>query len=218
MSRAAQHAFVLACVILGPSGCQRGAESDDGSPSGAGPAGDAVGSDLPAAVEPGDVDPATDPFAGVASLRPRAWAGWPLENVDLEGYDGWRIDPVHGGFVLEHGLVFASEAGAFVLAIADAEVIEITEFEGSGEDQRLELHLDHGHGIESHVGPISDTLVHAGLPVTRGAAIGLAASRSLRLRVTVDGIDIDPLLVLRQPLHRWPGQLRDLPPPSSPPE
>jgi hypothetical protein len=27
----------------------------------------------------------------------------------------------------------------------------------------------------------------------------------MRLRVTVDGLDIDPLLVLRQPLHRWPA-------------
>jgi hypothetical protein len=221
MSRAAQHAWILACLILAPSGCRGGAGSHDGSPSGAAPAGDADPLGVPASVERGGLagDPAADPFAGVESLRPRAWAGWPLENVDLEGYDGWRIDPVHGAFVLEHGLVFVSEAGAFVLAIADAEVIDITKLEGSGEDQLLELHLDHGRGIESHVGPVSDALVHAGLPVTRGAAIGLAASGSLRLRVTVDGVDVDPLLILRQPMHRWPGQLRRLPPPSSsPPE
>lgn len=190
--------------MLASGGCRQDAAPGDGSPSTAqAPVGDDP-SALP--VSEGRDAPAADPFASIEALRARAWATWPLENVDLDGYDGWRIDPVHGGFELEHGIVFASEAGAFVLAIADAEVIEVNRL-----DEALELHLDHGQGIESHIGPLSDTLVHAGLPVTRGAAIGLAAGRSLRLRVTVDGIDIDPLLALRQPLHRWPGQLRRVP-------
>lgn len=142
-----------------------------------------------------------DPFFGIESLRPRPWAAWPLENVDILAFDGWRIDPTHGGFVLERGLTFTTEPGAFVLAIADAEVIDVRR---DAED-RLELRLDHGDGIESHYAPLSDALVHAGLPIDRGAAIGLAAGVSMRLRVTVDGHDIDPLLVLRQPLHRWPA-------------
>ncbi|KIG12445.1 hypothetical protein DB30_01480 [Enhygromyxa salina] len=139
--------------------------------------------------------------------------------MDLTGFDGWRIDPVHGGFELEQGLVLASDPGAFVLSIADAEVVEVTPISSEGTQPRtFELHLDHGQGVESHVGPVADTLVHAGLPVTRGAAIALAAGSSLRLRVTVDGVDIDPLLALRQPIHRWPGQLRRLPPPPEPTE
>ena len=40
---------------------------------------------------------------------------------------------------------------------------------------------------------------------------------AMRLRVTVDGLDIDLLLALRQPLHRWPALLRVLPaPPQGP--
>lgn len=103
--------------------------------------------------------------------------------------------------MLERGLSFATEPTVFVLAIADADVIEVRR----GPDDKLELRLDHGDGIESHYAPLSDALVHAGLAIDRGAAIGLAAGTSMRLRVTVDGIDIDPLLVLRQPLHRWPA-------------
>lgn len=211
------HAFLLACLILAASGCRRDAAPTDASPGGAATKLDDERGEAALPSPAGHEDQAADPFASVEALRPRAWAMWPLENVDIEGYDGWRIHPVHGGFALEHGIVFASEVGAFVLAIADAEVIEIIEISQAGEAPRLELHLDHGQGIESHVGPLSDTLVHAGLPVTRGAAIGLAAGRSLRLRVTVDGVDIDPLLALRQPMHRWPGQLRRLPAPAPAP-
>lgn len=165
-----------------------------------------------AASESGGVEPTTipaaypavrpdDPFFGIETMRPRPWAAWPLENLDITAYDGWRIDPTHGGFVLERGLTFATEPGVFVLAIADAEVVEVRRMP----DDLLELRLDHGDGIESHYAPLSDALVHAGLPVDRGAAIGLAAGTSMRLRVTVDGHDIDPLLALRQPLHRWPA-------------
>ena len=152
------------------------------------------------------------PFAGIEALRPDAWAGWPLENVDPQRYYGWRIDPVRGGFEREPGLVLASDPGAFALAIADGRVAEVRR---DGDDH-LELTIDHGQGVESHCGPLSDALVHAGLPVTRGAAIGLAAGSSLRLRVSVDGLDLDPLLALRQPLHRWPGLLRVLPAPAPP--
>jgi murein DD-endopeptidase MepM/ murein hydrolase activator NlpD len=161
---------------------------------------DSEGPDSPTAAANRPTKP-DDPFLGVEAMRPRPWAAWPLENLDILSYDGWRIDPTHGGFVLERGLIFATEPGVFVLAIADAEVLEVRR----GPDDQLELRLDHGDGIESHYAPMSDALVHAGLTIDRSAAIGLAAGKSLRLRVTVDGLDIDPLLVLRQPLHRWPA-------------
>jgi murein DD-endopeptidase MepM/ murein hydrolase activator NlpD len=187
-----------ACLLLALAGC-RATE----------PAATDTSEQAPTAPEPaaeGSIEPAKardpgDPFFGIEAVRPRPWAAWPLENVDILSYDGWHIDATHGGFVLERGLTFVSDAGAFVLAIADAEVAEVRR----GADDRLELRLDHGDGIESHYAPLSDALVHAGLPIQRGAAIGLAGSSALRLRVTIDGIDIDPLLALRQPLHRWPG-------------
>jgi murein DD-endopeptidase MepM/ murein hydrolase activator NlpD len=155
-------------------------------------------------LEPVPIREPDDPFFGIEAMRARPWAAWPLENVDIVAYDGWHVDATTGGFVLERGLTFACDAGAFVLAIADAEVAEVRR----GADDLLELRLDHGDGIESHYAPLSDALVHAGLPIQRGAAIGLTGSSSLRLRVTIDGIDIDPLLALRQPLHRWPALIQ----------
>src|SRR5690606_13830992 len=147
-----------------------------------------------------------EPFAGLEPLAPRPWAAWPLEHVDIVGFDGWRIDATHGNFVRDRGLVFRIEPNVFVLALADATVREVPR--GTTDDGALELSLDHGHGIVSHYAPLSDALVHAHLPVERGSAIALAAGTSLRLRVTIDGIDVDPLLILRQPLHRWPALLR----------
>jgi murein DD-endopeptidase MepM/ murein hydrolase activator NlpD len=151
-------------------------------------------------VEPAPIAEPGDPFFGIEAVRPRPWAAWPLENIDIAGYDGWHVD-LTGAFVLSHGLTFNTDPGAFVLAIADAEVAEVRR----GADDRLELRLDHGEGIETHYAPLSDALVHAGLPIDRGAAIGLAAGPTMRLRVTVGGVDIDPLLVLRQPIHSWPA-------------
>lgn len=152
-----------------------------------------------------------DPFAGIEALRPEPWTGWPLENVDIAQEAGWRIDPISGQFVLERDLIFNSEDGAFVLAIAPGKVIEL---HSEADDGALELVIDHGDGIESRYAPLRDALVHTGLPVTRGAAIGLARGSRLRLRVTIDGVAIDPLLVLRQPLHRWPALLRERPKPA----
>jgi murein DD-endopeptidase MepM/ murein hydrolase activator NlpD len=151
---------------------------------------------------------AGDPFAGIEALRPEPWTGWPLENVDIELETGWRIDPVSGELELERDLTLAADDGAFVLAIAPGKVIELQTIDGA-----LELVIDHGQGIESRYAPLRDALVHPGLPVTRGAAVGLAHGGALRLRVTIDGVAIDPLLVLRQPLHRWPALLRELPTP-----
>jgi murein DD-endopeptidase MepM/ murein hydrolase activator NlpD len=141
-----------------------------------------------------------DPFEGIEALRPEPWTDWPLENVDLVSDASGRTEP---------GLSLAAEANAFVLAIAPGEVLEVRRTEGPGEP--LELVLDHGDGIESRYAPLSDALVHPGLKVTRGAAIGLARGKLLELTVSVDGVAIDPLLVLRQPLHRGSALLRELP-------
>jgi murein DD-endopeptidase MepM/ murein hydrolase activator NlpD len=190
------------CLTLALAGCHADepAPTAESEPAAAAPASE-FGENVE--VEPAPVLEPGDPFFGIEALRARPWAAWPLENVDIVSYDGWHVDPTHGGFVLARGLTFASDPGAFVLAIADAEVAEVRR----GVDDRLELRLDHGDGIETHYGPLSDALVHAGLPIERGTAIGLAAASSVQLRVTVDGLDIDPLLALRQPLHRWPGLL-----------
>jgi murein DD-endopeptidase MepM/ murein hydrolase activator NlpD len=198
---------ILGAVLVG--GC--GDPVDSGEPERASESGSsgatARGAGSLASDPAGDRRSGTDLFAGIEALRPQPWTGWPLENIDIETEAGWRIDPVSGGFVLEHGLSFAAGPGEFVLAIAPGEVVELRPLdEPSG---AIELVLAHGDGIESRYAPLADALVHAGLPVARGSAIGLVAGRSLRLEVRVDGITIDPLLLLRQPLHRWPASIHE---------
>lgn len=156
-----------------------------------------------------------DPFAaGLEHLRPSPQTGWPVENVDIDKYAGWRIDPITGGYERVDGLILEVEPEAFVLAIAPGRVRAVEPAGPERPDQFI-VHVDHGQGIESSLGPLGDLLVHAGLPVERGSTLGLAADDELRLRVRVDGVDIDPLLALRRPLHRWPALLRALPPPPS---
>lgn len=207
------HPRLTIALLVAVLGCRDQPTPEPASASAPATASASETGDRQLAPAPLDGDPFEgDPFEGVGALRPEPWTGWPLENVDIEVESGWRIDPVSGEFVLEQGLIFAAEPGAFVLAIAPGEVVEL---DGDPSDGAIELVLDHGNGIESRYAPLGDALVHAGLPVARGAAIGLARDRTLRLSVTVDGVAIDPLLVLRQPLHRWPALLRELPAPSA---
>lgn len=190
---------LAALLLFGTFGCEREAEPR--------PAPD------PVSVErPPSPSSSFDPFEGIEGLRPERWTGWPLENVHLATEGGWRLDPVSGQYVLERGLSLSTDPGEFVLAIAAGKVTEVT-----ADGNVIELVIDHGDGIESRYAPLGDALVHVGLPVTRGAAIGLTRGKILRLVVTVDGVAIDPLLVLRQPLHRWPALLRELPRPIEPP-
>jgi murein DD-endopeptidase MepM/ murein hydrolase activator NlpD len=185
----------LVCVL----GCRDEATPEHASAS------DPPAGTIAAANDTGSGVLADDPFAGIEALRPEPWTGWPLENIDIELETGWRIDPVSGEFVLQQDLTLAADEGAFVLSIAPGKVIELHR---EASEDTLELVIDHGDGIESRYAPLRDALVHPGLPVTRGAAIGLARGGVLRLRVSVDGVAIDPLLLLRQPLHRWPALLR----------
>ncbi len=150
-------------------------------------------------------DPLADPFAeGLEPLRPRAWADWPLENVDPTTEFGWRLDSVSGRYEQSPAQWFACDERAYVLAIADGRVREVIE----REDGTLELIVDHEGNLESRYRPVAEALVYAGLPVAQGTAIGLTGSRELALELRVDDVAIDPLLILRQPPHRWPALLR----------
>jgi len=183
-----------------------------------------AGSNAASAGSPGNKRPASPPgpssadgapFEGpLEHLRPGARAGWPLENIDIQRYPGWRIDPVHGGYEQVVGLVFRAEPGAFTLAIADGRVSAV---ERADSGAPAFVVIDHGQGIITRTGPLSEEAVHEGLPIARGVVLGLAAGPSLTLEVRVDGVAIDPLLVIRRPLHRWPALTRELPPPPNEP-
>ena len=146
-------------------------------------------------------------------VAPQAWVGWPTESVYLTSYFGWRIDPVTGrGTRLHRGIDLRGRPGDLVMTIADGTV------RFAGHDHLLGnmVVVDHGLGIESYYGHLTDVLVHEGLPVQRGSAIGLvgntgrSAAPHLHLSIKIGGVPVDPLALIRHPLHPAPALAREL--------
>jgi murein DD-endopeptidase MepM/ murein hydrolase activator NlpD len=73
--------------------------------------------------------------------------------------------------------------------------------------------VDHGGGLTSWYGHLSDLLVFQGMDVERGAAIGLVGNTGrsqaphLHLTVKIGETSIDPLLVLGAPAYAYPALL-----------
>lgn len=160
--------------------------------------------------------PPADPWEaeGLTALRNGEDLAWPVESVHVTSAFGWRVDPVAGsGTRLHRGTDFRGEVGDLVLSIGRGEVTFV------GHDPALGnmVVVDHGLGITSLYGHLSDTLVWPGAPLERGAALGLvgntgrSAAPHLHLTVKIDGVAVDPMMLLGQPLHRATA-LRGQPP------
>lgn len=187
----------LIAIVL--AGCGEEASTVDDEPDRA-PSDPAVPADSPA-------PPAVAPLPDLADLTPTPVMDWPVEVVHITSSFGWRVDPVSGkGTRLHGGLDLRGAIGDPVLAIADGTVVF------AGHDALLGNHVivRHGgteHTIESFYGHLSDVLVHEGLAVSRGAAIGLvgntgrSAAPHLHLTIKIDDVPIDPLELLGQPPH-----------------
>ena len=149
----------------------------------------------------------SDPFAsrGLQDLRPRPRLGWPVHSVHITSSFGWRVDPISGrGTRLHRGLDLRGAIGDLVLSIGDGRV----EFVGHDPLLGTMVIIDHGDGLTSLYGHLSDVLVVSDAVVQRGAAIGLvgntgrSAAPHLHLTVKLDGRAIDPLEVIGEPQHR----------------
>lgn len=142
---------------------------------------------------------------GLEALRPRPRLGWPVLSVHITSSFGWRVDPVSGrGVRLHRGLDLRGAIGDLVLSIGDGHV----EFVGHDPLLGTMVIIDHGDGLTSLYGHLSDVLVVADVEVDRGAAIGLvgntgrSAAPHLHLTVKLDGQAIDPLEVIGEPHYR----------------
>lgn len=151
--------------------------------------------------------PPSDPWAeaGLGPLRNGASMGWPVEAVHVTSNFGWRTDPVSGsGTRLHRGTDFRGETGDLVLSVAGGTVV----FTGQDPALGTMVVVDHGLGITSLYGHLSDVLVPTGITVERGAAIGLvgnsgrSAAPHLHLTLKLDDVAVDPMMLLGQPLHR----------------
>lgn len=163
-----------------------------------------------------DVDPSTrEPtvvaapgafdLPGLAPHAPDPRLGWPVESVHITSSFGWRVDPVSGiGTRLHRGIDLRGTPGDLVLSIGAGRISFV------GHDPLLGnlVVVDHGEGLESYYGHLSDLLVVADVDVDRGAAIGLvgntgrSAAPHLHLTIKLDGVAIDPLELLGEPQYR----------------
>lgn len=160
--------------------------------------------------------PPVDPWAaeGLSALRNGDDLVWPVESVHVTSAFGWRLDPVAGaGTRMHHGTDFRGDVGDLVLSVARGQVTFV------GHDPALgtTVIVDHGLGITSLYGHMSDVLVWTGASIDRGAALGLvgntgrSAAPHLHLTMKIDDVAVDPMMLLGQPLHRATA-LRSVPP------
>jgi murein DD-endopeptidase MepM/ murein hydrolase activator NlpD len=99
-------------------------------------------------------------------------SGWPVRGYITDGF-GTRHNPFgDSGYETHAGLDIATNYGAGIEATADGTVIFAGTFGGYGNV----VVIDHGYGITTRYGHMSQLAVRMGQHVTRGKAIGAVGS------------------------------------------
>lgn len=157
--------------------------------------------------EPGP-PPQDDAFRAeqIEFARPGLRLGWPVESAHITSYFGWRINPITGsGTKLHRGLDLRGEIGDLVLSIGPG----VVAFAGTDPLLGNLVIVDHGLGVTSFYGHMSDILVHSGLPVARGVTLGIVGNTGrseaphLHLTVKLGDFAVDPLWLIGAPLHPY---------------
>jgi len=166
----------------------------------------------PATPEPGPPvpPPLDDAFRAehIEFARPGLRFGWPVESAHITSYFGWRINPITGaGTKLHRGLDLRGAIGDLILSIGPG----VVAFAGTDPLLGNLVIVDHGLGVTSFYGHMSDILVHTGLPVDRGVTLGLVGNTGrseaphLHLTVKLGDFAVDPLWLIGAPLHPYPA-------------
>jgi murein DD-endopeptidase MepM/ murein hydrolase activator NlpD len=119
----------------------------------------------------------------------------PIEAVTYSSHFGVRADPFRGTAAMHAGVDLPGPIGTPIYATADG-IVARSEW-ASGYGNLVEI--DHGHGIATRYGHMSQLLVPAGRPVKRGDLIGLMGSTGrstgshLHYEVRLDGRAVDPV-------------------------
>jgi murein DD-endopeptidase MepM/ murein hydrolase activator NlpD len=117
------------------------------------------------------------------------------------GY-GVRSDPFRGSAAMHAGIDLAGPLGTPIYATADG-VVGRSEWNAGGYGNLIEL--NHGQGIQTRYGHLSQRIVQAGQHVRRGQLIGLMGSTGrstgshLHYEVRIDGRAVNPIPFLQQP-------------------
>jgi murein DD-endopeptidase MepM/ murein hydrolase activator NlpD len=122
--------------------------------------------------------------------------GRPVEGANLTSGFGIRSDPFRARAAMHPGIDLAAPLGTPVYATADG-VVDRSEWNDGGYGNLIEI--DHGQGIQTRYGHLSQRIALAGQTVHRGDLIGLIGSTGrstgshLHYEVRVAGQAIDPI-------------------------
>jgi len=127
-------------------------------------------------------------------------AGSPVDSVNLTSTFGVRTDPFRGSAAMHPGIDLAAPLGTPVYATADG-VVDRSEWNDGGYGNLVEI--DHGQGIQTRYGHLSQRIAQAGQHVHRGDLIGLMGSTGrstgshLHYEVRIDGRAVNPVPFLQ---------------------
>jgi len=118
---------------------------------------------------------------------------WPARGWVTSGF-GSRSDPFTGERSMHKGLDIAAESGTKVMSPAEGTIV----FAGAHGGYGNVLVIDHGFGVNSRFGHLSEITVKVGQQVKRGAEVGAIGNTGrstgphLHYEVRVNGIPQDP--------------------------
>lgn len=118
---------------------------------------------------------------------------WPTRGWVTSDF-GVRLDPYTAERRMHEGLDIATSVGQAILAPSDGTVV----FAGPDGDYGKVLVLDHGYGVKTRYGHLSDIFVHLGDKVKRGSKIaavgntGRSTGPHLHYEVRVNGVPDNP--------------------------
>jgi murein DD-endopeptidase MepM/ murein hydrolase activator NlpD len=134
---------------------------------------------------------------GVAAIP----SAFPLHNaVNFTSGFGVRSDPFRGRAAMHPGIDLAGPLGTPVYATADG-VVDRSEWNNGGYGNLVEI--DHGQGIQTRYGHLSQRIAVAGQRIHRGDLIGLMGSTGrstgshLHYEVRIDGRAVNPVPFLQ---------------------
>jgi murein DD-endopeptidase MepM/ murein hydrolase activator NlpD len=134
---------------------------------------------------------------GVAAIP----SAMPLHNaVNFTSGFGVRSDPFRGRAAMHAGIDLAGPMGTPIYATADG-IVGRSEWNNGGYGNLVEI--DHGQGIQTRYGHLSQRIAQAGQRVHRGDLIGLMGSTGrstgshLHYEVRIDGRAVNPVPFLQ---------------------
>ena len=120
----------------------------------------------------------------------------PVERANLTSGFGVRADPFRESAAMHTGIDLAAPLGTPVYATADG-VVDRSEWNDGGYGNLIEI--DHGAGIQTRYGHLSERIAQPGQRVHRGELIGLMGSTGrstgshVHYEVRVAGRAVDPI-------------------------